>query len=98
MDPTEAAETAKDRGNASFKLGDFKVAEAAYTDAISLVPTSAPYHANRAAARLKLGDHVNALADATTALAIDPNHTKACLLYTSPSPRDQRGSRMPSSA
>ena len=23
---------------------------------------------------------------------------KACLLYTSPSPRDQRGSRMPSSA
>ena len=27
--------------------------------------------------RLKLGDHVNALADATAALAIDPNHTKA---------------------
>ena len=24
--------------------------------------------------------------------------TVACLLYTSPSPRDQRGSRMPSSA
>ena len=24
--------------------------------------------------------------------------TNACLLYTSPSPRDQRGSRMPSSA
>ena len=24
--------------------------------------------------------------------------TRACLLYTSPSPRDQRGSRMPSSA
>ena len=24
--------------------------------------------------------------------------TKDCLLYTSPSPRDQRGSRMPSSA
>ena len=24
--------------------------------------------------------------------------TKSCLLYTSPSPRDQRGSRMPSSA
>ena len=28
---------------------------------------------------------------------LDPNYT-ACLLYTSPSPRDQRGSRMPSSA
>ena len=25
-------------------------------------------------------------------------HVPACLLYTSPSPRDQRGSRMPSSA
>ena len=25
-------------------------------------------------------------------------HTHLCLLYTSPSPRDQRGSRMPSSA
>ena len=25
-------------------------------------------------------------------------HGLACLLYTSPSPRDQRGSRMPSSA
>ena len=25
-------------------------------------------------------------------------HESACLLYTSPSPRDQRGSRMPSSA
>ena len=26
------------------------------------------------------------------------HHIIACLLYTSPSPRDQRGSRMPSSA
>ena len=26
------------------------------------------------------------------------SHKKGCLLYTSPSPRDQRGSRMPSSA
>ena len=28
----------------------------------------------------------------------DPFNVEACLLYTSPSPRDQRGSRMPSSA
>ena len=27
-----------------------------------------------------------------------PSELAACLLYTSPSPRDQRGSRMPSSA
>ena len=29
---------------------------------------------------------------------IDHDYLKSCLLYTSPSPRDQRGSRMPSSA
>ena len=29
---------------------------------------------------------------------LDPGITQGCLLYTSPSPRDQRGSRMPSSA
>ena len=28
----------------------------------------------------------------------DRDHPYGCLLYTSPSPRDQRGSRMPSSA
>ena len=30
--------------------------------------------------------------------ALDGTENKSCLLYTSPSPRDQRGSRMPSSA
>ena len=30
--------------------------------------------------------------------AFDVTDHNACLLYTSPSPRDQRGSRMPSSA
>ena len=29
---------------------------------------------------------------------VDWNRANRCLLYTSPSPRDQRGSRMPSSA
>ena len=29
---------------------------------------------------------------------IPKGNSKTCLLYTSPSPRDQRGSRMPSSA
>ena len=29
---------------------------------------------------------------------IKPSQKNPCLLYTSPSPRDQRGSRMPSSA
>ena len=31
-------------------------------------------------------------------MVLSPQKDKACLLYTSPSPRDQRGSRMPSSA
>ena len=31
-------------------------------------------------------------------LKLDDNKLTGCLLYTSPSPRDQRGSRMPSSA
>ena len=33
-----------------------------------------------------------------SAAAAQPSKAKSCLLYTSPSPRDQRGSRMPSSA
>ena len=35
-------------------------------------------------------------AEGLVAVALAPN--SGCLLYTSPSPRDQRGSRMPSSA
>ena len=31
-------------------------------------------------------------------LLLDEQYLRTCLLYTSPSPRDQRGSRMPSSA
>ena len=34
----------------------------------------------------------------TLPLTLDDSENKDCLLYTSPSPRDQRGSRMPSSA
>ena len=33
-----------------------------------------------------------------TSIVVTGTHGKTCLLYTSPSPRDQRGSRMPSSA
>ena len=36
--------------------------------------------------------------DATEGLVRGQEVTDTCLLYTSPSPRDQRGSRMPSSA
>ena len=36
--------------------------------------------------------------NASVGLNPKASRIKACLLYTSPSPRDQRGSRMPSSA
>ena len=39
-----------------------------------------------------------AMRNAVAALSPQPAHLLICLLYTSPSPRDQRGSRMPSSA
>ena len=45
----------------------------------------------RMGVRLTLGDKMQIEADAS---GVD----NCCLLYTSPSPRDQRGSRMPSSA
>ena len=40
----------------------------------------------------------DALAIGQVGNALDLRHCYSCLLYTSPSPRDQRGSRMPSSA
>ena len=45
-------------------------------------------------AEATLDDNVAALQRIT----LTPRFMKGCLLYTSPSPRDQRGSRMPSSA
>ena len=36
--------------------------------------------------------------DTQAALKVTTYLARVCLLYTSPSPRDQRGSRMPSSA
>ena len=40
----------------------------------------------------------NADEDGSGSVSIGDTLTYTCLLYTSPSPRDQRGSRMPSSA
>ena len=41
---------------------------------------------------------LDSLNTSTTAIVNTKAYPKTCLLYTSPSPRDQRGSRMPSSA
>ena len=49
---------------------------------------------------LKLDDDVREYVDQRMAKFYNKNKAEdySCLLYTSPSPRDQRGSRMPSSA
>ena len=43
-------------------------------------------------------DTIKNLTGAATSLSMSDINTKACLLYTSPSPRDRQKSRMPSSA
>ena len=42
--------------------------------------------------------HANIASMDISAVRSSPGVVDVCLLYTSPSPRDQRGSRMPSSA
>ena len=44
------------------------------------------------------GEHHNFSPKDSSEYKFVTNHIGSCLLYTSPSPRDQRGSRMPSSA
>ena len=51
----------------------------------------------RAASKIHIRD-VAAKIDIPEESLVPYGHDIACLLYTSPSPRDQRGSRMPSSA
>ena len=60
-----------------------------YTDR----PTSIPLEQKQAAAALGQVELSKAYAN-----SFETHNIKTCLLYTSPSPRDQRGSRMPSSA
>ena len=45
-----------------------------------------------------IGGASGGLNSGTTVVASEVGNSDGCLLYTSPSPRDQRGSRMPSSA
>ena len=65
-----------------------------------------PGHVNPDGMKMVAGD-ITSPTDSTTPYAIEvklgtvrltTREFNSCLLYTSPSPRDQRGSRMPSSA
>ena len=51
------AETRKERGNVSFKEGDYPQAAAHYTSALELNPAHHVALANRSACFLKMGEH-----------------------------------------
>ena len=72
-----------------------RLVKLAYREIKTSEDTDRKKHSNsdiRASAQRGRGNLLNAL------LAKEGPDAWACLLYTSPSPRDQRGSRMPSSA
>ena len=75
------AEAANDRGMEAYAEQRFRDAHAAFTEAARLEPRRAGYHANRAAASLKLGDHRAAAEDAENALRFDKTHVKAMLRF-----------------
>ena len=83
IDPVTAARALKAAGDDAFKRGEMETADAAYGACLSHPGASSDQtlalavRANRAAARLKLGDFVGAEEDACAALAIDPSHVKA---------------------
>ena len=56
------------------------------------------HHKLASEGKLSEDDAKNAARDSLRGLRYEKDDYYFCLLYTSPSPRDQRGSRMPSSA
>ena len=84
---------------ALFALASFAI-NVAHMESLNTELQIATDAAVRAAGRAyaDTGDKNIALAAAQTAASKNKIGNYVCLLYTSPSPRDQRGSRMPSSA
>ena len=72
----DEADVWRERGNALARTGAWGEAATAYTRSLDARPTAAAA-ANRAAARLKLGDCAGAVDDATLALSFDPHHLKS---------------------
>ena len=69
----------KEKGNELFKAKEFRSAIDAYTLSLTLDPQSAPVHANRAAAYMKLKRWDDAEADCTAALTCEPGYFKALM-------------------
>ncbi|KAI1337919.1 hypothetical protein F5Y15DRAFT_138132 [Xylariaceae sp. FL0016] len=75
----EQAENFKSLGNQSFKEKKYKLAIGQYTQAINLMPESATYLSNRAAAYMSDGQYEAALDDCSRAVDLDPNTSKYLL-------------------
>ena len=80
--------------------GQFAEATSAEIDE-ALLAADAAYDAMQTASSETIASLLEGIADGLESIGealLDRAHAETCLLYTSPSPRDQRGSRMPSSA
>ncbi|KAJ7086604.1 hypothetical protein C8R43DRAFT_311567 [Mycena crocata] len=69
-------QTAKEKGNAAFKAGDYPTAIGHYSAAIHADRTDATFPLNRAAAYLKLGKNEDAERDCSTALTLSKGNVK----------------------
>lgn len=72
----EEAEQFKAAGNKALQSGNLTAAIENYTKAIDADGTNHVYYSNRSAAYLKKGDGNNALEDAMSTIAINPNFSK----------------------
>ena len=70
----------------------------AYNEFAAKVSVVVQKHASKDTTRVDVNGSAKPLGFVGRAVQRVHEHTVFCLLYTSPSPRDQRGSRMPSSA
>jgi len=78
FEPMEVREQKeRERGNALFKQGKFREAIRAYTTCIGIWNGSVSAFSNRSLCHLKLKDWAKAVADASIALKLDPDHVKA---------------------
>ncbi|KAL2622202.1 hypothetical protein R1flu_002407 [Riccia fluitans] len=79
MGKNDAAEAAKEKGNAAFKEQDYPKAVSHYSEAIRLDGQNATYYSNRAAAYLQMCSFQQAEADCTKAISLDKKNVKALL-------------------
>ena len=85
-------------GTAVAMFAQIAAAQAPMSQSQAVVPPNDPAYIDQSRLNYKEDPYVKARIARGQANAEYRAERKDCLLYTSPSPRDQRGSRMPSSA